>query len=119
MRFVEVARFTDLTEPQVAASALRASGIPVILHREFLAQMDVNLVFATGGPGLWVPEDDAEAAREFLELTRRQPSTLRPLGPLEGTIWGVLSVALLVVIGGFLPLRPKRPERLGDDAPAD
>jgi hypothetical protein len=116
MRFVEVARFTDLTEPQVAASALRASGIPVILHREFLAQMDVNLVYATGGPGLLVPEADAEAARTFLEETRRKPSTLAPLGPVEGTFWRILSLVLSFATGFFLPMRPRRPERLGDDA---
>ena len=108
MKFVEVARFTDLTEPQVAASALRASGIPVIMHREFLAQMDVNLVFATGGLGLWVPETDAEPARAFLDDARSKPSTLAPFGMNEGAFWGLLSLAVTLATGVFTPMRPQR-----------
>ncbi|WP_372780911.1 hypothetical protein [Phenylobacterium sp.] len=114
MRFVEVARFTDLTEPQVAASALRASGIPVILQRDLVIQVHVNLIYAIGGPGLLVPEEDAEAARAFLNEVRTQPSTLAPLGSVEATLRLILSLALTWLTGFIVPLRPRRFERLGD-----
>jgi hypothetical protein len=114
MRFVEIARFTDLTEPQVAASALRASGIPVILQREYLSQVHINLLYALGGPGLLVPEEDAEAARAFLNEVRTQPSTLAPLGTVEASLRFVFSVALTWATGFIVPLRPRRFERLGD-----
>jgi len=114
MRFVEIARFTDLTEPQVAASALRASGIPVILQRDHVLQVHANLIYAMGGPGLLVPEADAEAARSFLDEIRTQPSTLAPLGAVEASARFVLSIALTWLTGFIVPLRARRFERLGD-----
>jgi hypothetical protein len=115
MQFVEIARFTDLTEPQVAASALRASGIPVILHRQHLSQVNYNLLYATGGVGLLVPEDDAVAARAFLDNVRARPMTLEPLGALEVAVRAVLSIALTWLTGFVTPLRPRRFKRLGDE----
>ena len=116
MRFVEVATFSDLPETEVAASALRVSGIPVILQRDFLPRIRFDLLQAVGGIGLCVPEDDAGAARQFLELVRRQPSTATPLAPIEDIAWRSITMVLGFLTGIPGRLRPRRPERLGDGA---
>ena len=113
---VQVARFLDPTEAQVVASALRSSGMPVHVQGEAVGQMDVNLVYAMGGIRLWVPEDEAEDARAFINASRRQPSSLAPLPVPEATVRTALSFLLTFLTGSVVPLRPRRPERLGDDA---
>ena len=119
MRFVEVARFSDLTEPHVAASALRASGIPVILHRECLSQLHFTLLQALGGVGLWVPEDQAANARAFLDDVRRQPSGQEPLPPVEAGLRTFFSLALTILTGMVVPLLPRRFRGLRDEQPAE
>jgi hypothetical protein len=73
MALVEIARMYDLTEAQVAAAALRASGIPAHLQNEHVAQANPLLQTAVGGFGLWAPEEDAADARAFLRARRRPP----------------------------------------------
>jgi hypothetical protein len=119
MDMVQVARFLDPTEAQVAASALRSGGMLVHLQGEVLGQMDVNLVYAMGGIRLWVPEDEAEDARAFINASRSQPSTLAPLPVAEATVRTTLSFLLTFLMGGVVPLRPRRPERLDESATAD
>jgi hypothetical protein len=118
MDMVQVARFLDPTEAQVVASALRSGGMLVHIQGEVLGQMDVNLVYAMGGIRLWVPEDDAEDARSFINASRCQPSDLAPLPVAEATVRTVLSFLLTFLFGSVVPLRPRRPERLGDGAEA-
>ena len=119
MDMVQVARFLDPTEAQVVAAALRSGGVLVHLQGEVLGQMDVNLVYAIGGIRVWVPEGDAEDARAFINASRRQPSSLSPLPVAEATLRVALSFLLTFIFGSIVPLRPRRPERLGDHAPAD
>lgn len=94
MDLVQVARFLDPTEAQVVASALRSGGMLVHLQGEVLGQMDVNLVHAMGGIRLWVPEDEAEDARAYINESRRQPSDLAPLPAAEATARTLLSLLL-------------------------
>lgn len=115
MRLVEVARYLDVTEAQVAASALRASGIPVLVQNEGCVHALGHLMFAMGGLRLWVPEAEAREARAFLVECRRRPSRLKPLKPVEAGTWMGLSLLLSFCFGGFAPVRPRRFDRLEDD----
>jgi len=114
MALVEVARFLDLAEAQVVASALRSGGIFVFEQNVVLGRLDVNLVYAMGGVRIWVPENEAADARQFIAENRRQPSTLEPLPVAEAATRTVASVLLTFLTGFVVPLRPRRPERLGD-----
>jgi hypothetical protein len=114
MALVEVARFLDLVEAQVVASALRSGGIFVFEQNAVLGRLDVNLVYAMGGVRIWVPEDEAADARAFIAESRRQPSTLEPLPAVEAAARTFVSVLLTFATGMVVPLRPRRPERLGD-----
>ena len=70
MALVEVGRFLDITEAQVAAAALRASGVETFLQGELHGQNVYLLQQAIGGFGLWVNSADAEDARAFLAESR-------------------------------------------------
>ena len=78
MALVQIARFAELTEVQVAASALRASGIPAVVHDE-LGQMNYLLQTALGGFRLAVPEADAADARAYIAALRKEPR--EPVAP--------------------------------------
>ena len=119
MALVEVARFLDLTEAEVVASVLRSSGMFVFVQNEIIGQMNVNLRYAMGGLRIWVPGADAADARTFIAASRRQPSTLEPLPVAEATVRTALSFLLTFLTGSVVPLRPRRPERLGDEQLAD
>ncbi len=101
------------------ASALRGADIFVFVQNETYAQFYGSMVNAMGGLRLWVPDDEAEAARAFIAEHRTQPSTLAPLTAPEATVRTILSLFLTIMTGVFLPLRPRRPARLGDGQPAD
>jgi len=115
MALVEIARFADLTEAQVAASALRASGIPVLVQNENWSQANASLTLAMGGLRLWVPEEEAPDARAFIEAQRSKPSAMAPLGGAEATVRTTLSLLLTFLFGVIVPLRPRRSGRLIDD----
>ena len=72
MSLVQIARFADLTEAQVAASALRALDVPVSVFDE-LGQTYYLLQTALGGFRLMVPEADADEARAYLATPREAP----------------------------------------------
>ncbi len=119
MALVEVARFLDMTEAQVVASALRSAGVFVFVQNEVMGQMDVNLLYAIGGVRLWVPEEDFEDARAYIAASRRTPSQTAPLPVAEAATRTVASLLLTLLFGFVVPLRPRRPERLGEGAAAD
>ena len=73
MALVQIAHFVDLSEAQVAATALRASGIPALVQNENHGQNFYLLQQALGGFRLWVPYEDAADARVFVETARGQP----------------------------------------------
>jgi hypothetical protein len=108
MALVTIARFLDLTEAQVAASALRASGVPVFVQNEHWGQADFTMQMAMGGFWLWVPEEDALDARAFISANRRKPPTIAPLTAPEAAGWGILSMLLSLLSGVITPLRPRR-----------
>lgn len=118
MALVEVARYLDVPEAQVAASAIRASGIPVLVQNEGSVQTLGHLLFALGGVRLWVPEADAKDVRAYLAERRVQPSQIAPQKLADAAIWIALSFLITFFFGIVAPLRPRRFDRLGDD-PAD
>lgn len=62
MALIQIARYADLREAQVAASMLRARGMLVVLPEEQLTQTNFLLSQAVGGCRLCVAEGDAEEA---------------------------------------------------------
>lgn len=114
MALVQVARILDITEAQVVTSALRSAGIFVMVQSESLAQSNASLLQAMGGLAVMVPDEEADAARAFIEAHRCRPSTLAPLPRAEMGIRAILSLLLTSTVGMLLPLRPRRPGRLAD-----
>ncbi len=96
MALIEVARFIDASEAQVAAGALRASGIPVFLQNEHWGQTEPYMQLAMGGFCIWAPEADAEAARAFIADCRSLPSETPPRG---GPVQSALALALAFFLG--------------------
>jgi len=62
MSLVQIARYADLREAQVAAGMLRAQGMHVVLPEEQITQTNFLLSQAVGGCRLCVAEEDAEDA---------------------------------------------------------
>ena len=101
---MEIARFADVYEAEIAASRLRADGYDAVLGGAEHVKVNPLVLQALGGVNLSVPNDQAAAARSLLESLRSgseriedaDPVTAKPArkaGPL----------ALLAVIGlGFL-----------------
>ena len=70
MVLVEIARFADLSEAQVAASVLRTSGMQVMLQNEHWGQALFHLQHAAGGFRIWVGAEDAKNAQAFIHEAR-------------------------------------------------
>ncbi len=70
MSLTEIARFADLAEAQIAASRLRAEGVPVLLQNEHWGASDYLMTIAMGGFRLWAPDSDADEARRLIEDLR-------------------------------------------------
>ena len=98
MALVEIARFADVTEAQVAATALRASGIPATVQNEHFGQFYYLLQQALGGFRLLVPEVDAEDARAFLHEVRARPR--EPTPPPRPTRKRLAAAVLGFLFGG-------------------
>ncbi len=126
MALVQIARYADLREAQVAASMLRAAGMLVVLPEEQITQANFLLSQAVGGCRLCVAESDAEAAlaliaphrvgdasaldwRTHPEAVRTAPSSIfwAIVDPTGGFAWGSLRkkftvTAFLALLLGFL-----------------
>ncbi|MFT4252272.1 MAG: DUF2007 domain-containing protein [Caulobacter sp.] len=74
MSLTEIARFADLAEAQIAASRLRAEGVPVLLQNEHWGANDYLMTIAMGGFRLWAPDAEADEARRLIEDLRRAPA---------------------------------------------
>jgi len=70
MALVQIARYADLREAQVAASMLRAQGMLVVLPEEQITQTNFLLSQALGGGGLWGAGEDAEDALALIAPNR-------------------------------------------------
>ena len=97
---IEIARFADVYEAEIAASRLRAEGFDAVLGGAEHAKVNPLVLQALGGVNLSVPNDQAVAARSLLERLRDgaeriedadpvSPNPVRKAGPL----------ALLAAIG--------------------
>jgi hypothetical protein len=115
MALVEIARFSDISEAQVAASALRASGVFVFLQNENWSQTQAYLTLAMGGVRLFTTTDEAEDAREFVRACRSTPTVVVPLNPVQGVLWTVATLVVSTVLGILMPLRPRSLERFPPD----
>jgi hypothetical protein len=107
MALVEVARFLDLEEAHVAASALRSGGMPVFLANHVLGSADINLLYAMGGVRLLTLEADADDAHAFLAERRRSPGRLAALPTGEASVRVGLSLLATLLFGVVTPFRRK------------
>ncbi len=115
MDVVEVARFTDLTEAQIAAGALRSAGFAAEVQDANLGTVDFLLQRAMGGFRLVTPAGEhAEASAFLAELQANAPPPLaEPSGSPERTAGAILLMLLFGWAGGFLAA--KRGSRLPED----
>jgi hypothetical protein len=72
-----IARFGDVTEAQVAASALRSANFSVLLQNEHAGQANFLWQPAMGGFAILVPENEARDAAAFI-ARRRSPAADGP-----------------------------------------
>lgn len=101
---IEIARFADVYEAEIAASRLRAEGYDAVLGGAEHAKVNVLVLQALGGVNLSVPDKQADAARAFLDALRggaERIANADPVPPKPGRKAGLL--AILTVLGlGFL-----------------
>lgn len=108
MSLTEIARFADLTEAQIAASRLRADGLPVLVQNEHWGAANFTMGIAMGGFRLWVPDSEAEDARALIAHLRagRAPADLDDPPPTASAGWrGVartIAALFLAVTFGWL-----------------
>jgi hypothetical protein len=70
MTMIEIARFADVYEAEIAASRLRADGYDPVLGGAEHVKANPLVLMALGGVNLSVPDDQADAARALLESLR-------------------------------------------------
>ena len=126
MALVQIARYADLREAQIAAGMLRAEGMLVALPEEQITQTNFLLSQAVGGCRLCVAEQDAEAALALIaphrvgdaaaldwghhpDAVKTAPSSIfwAIMDPTGGFAWGSLRkkftvIAFLGLLLGFL-----------------
>jgi hypothetical protein len=77
MAFVEIRRFYERNEAFIAKAALESAGLGAMIRDNGYASMYFGAAIATGGYGLFVIDDDIEAAREvLLEAVPPAPESL-------------------------------------------
>ena len=111
MSLVQIARFADLYEAQVAASMLRANGILPFLPEEYRGSTDFFLWQALGGFRLLVVEDEAEAAYALIAPHRKaDPEALkwRKHPQVVTSAWASLFWACLESTGGLAQKQLRR-----------
>lgn len=99
---VEVGRFHDLHEAELAAGLLRSAGLRAQVVDHFLIGMDPLMQRAVGGLRVTVPPDQAEDARAILarvqagDFATDEPDDLPPAGADVGQGLFVLISALIL-----------------------
>jgi hypothetical protein len=97
MALVELTRFDDMQEAQIAAGALDAAGIPAICHDLGWGSVDFLARIATQGFAIWVEEEDLDEARAFVSERRTfNRAALTWIEHPRSLIW--MPVALLAAI---------------------
>jgi hypothetical protein len=114
MALVEVGRFLDLSEAQAAASALRASGMHVLMQNENWGQIETHMQLAVGGFPLLTAEEDADDARAFLAEVRGPAVTTESYRMV--TLAAVVAATLTGPLGWWLAPLLRRRRALPDDA---
>lgn len=71
MALVEIARFDDLQEAQIAAGALRGAGLTPLLQNEQWGSVAFFMQRAMGGFRIWTPEEEAADARALIDACRQ------------------------------------------------
>lgn len=106
MSLTEIARFADLVEAQVAASRLRAEGVPVLIQNEHWGASDYLMTIAMGGFRLWTPDVDADEARRLIaDLRGGEISTETPApGGVTSTAKAGAALALAATFGPTVAL---------------
>lgn len=101
---IEIARFADVYEAEIAASRLRADGYDPVLGGAEHVKTNPLVLQALGGVNLSVPNDQAGAARALLESLRGGAERIADADPVTGKPPRKAGpLALLAAIGlGFL-----------------
>jgi hypothetical protein len=113
MTQVVVARFLDLPQAQVAASALRSAGLRPILFDEHQCFVNWPYMFAIGGCRLAVPTNELQDAVAILGHPHPDANPEPAIAPM-GWPWrfaaAALGLGLLIPLAGWLVLgvRSKR-----------
>ena len=122
MSLKEIARFADLAEAQIAASRLRAEGVPVLVQNEYWGGADFIMTIAMGGFRLWAPEDQAADAKALIARLRAAvpapepdedepapaPPTVSPAGGVARTGLAILLTLVFGWAAGLLVAGPRR-----------
>ncbi len=111
MSLVQIARFADLYEAQVAASLLRANGIETLVPEEHHGSMSFFLWQTLGGFRLMVVEEQAEAAYALIAPHRKaDPEALkwREHPQVVTSAWASLFWAFLEPTGGLAQKQLRR-----------
>jgi len=107
MTQVVVARYLDLPQVQVAASALRSAGLHPVLFDEQQCSVRWTTMFGWGGCRLAVPGEELEDALAILGHPQADSNPEPPI-PLRGWISrllaGVFGILLLMPEAGWLVL---------------
>lgn len=101
---IEIARFADVYEAEIAASRLRAEGYDAVLGGAEHVKVNPLVLQALGGVNLSVPNAQAIAARTLLESLRGGAERLEDADPVTADpVRKAGPLALLAAIGlGFL-----------------
>jgi len=101
---IEIARFADVYEAEIAAARLRADGYDPVLGGAEHAKANPLVLQALGGVNLSVPNEQAAAARTLLDRLRSGAERIEDADPVpDNPARKAGALALLAAIGlGFL-----------------
>lgn len=101
---IEIARFADVYEAEIAASRLRADGYDAVLGGAEHVKANPLVLQALGGVNLSVPNDQAVAARTLIERLRSGSERIEDADPVnDNPVRKAGAATLLAAIGlGFL-----------------
>jgi hypothetical protein len=101
MALVELRRFYDRNEAYIAHAALENAGLGAMVRDNGYANMMFGAAIATGGYGLYVIDEDVDAAREvLLEAVPPAPEAL-DWGHHPETVTGIPAAAAGALSGLF------------------
>ena len=99
---IEIARFADVYEAEIAAARLRAEGFDPVLGGAEHAKVNSLVLQALGGVNLSVPDKQVETARALLDALRGGAERIEdadPVPPKKARKAGPLAFLALVGLG--------------------